>query len=264
MTNEKINFESEAKKSLQKSIDTQAQGSAMQVTLNKYLSTPSIRQRIEQLVGENAEHWISTIINVGTSSKELRACNPQTIVNSAIQSIALKLPIDKNLGFAYIIPYGGSAQFQLGYKGFIQLAMRSGQYKTINVTEIYEGQLKTNNILTGEIEFDNDSKTSDVIIGYAAYFRLLNGFEKTLYMTKAQIEKHAKTFSKTYNFSSSIWQKDFDSMAKKTVLKLLLSKYGILSVEMQKAMKVDQSVIKDAEGTEVEYCDNFEDVTEIK
>lgn len=248
----------DAQTSLQKSIKTQVDTS----NLSGFLRSESVVKRLHELVGENKDSWISSILTVGTSSKQLRECEPKTIVGAAIQSIVLKLPIDKNLGFAYIVPYGKSAQFQLGYKGFIQLAMRSGQYKTINVTAIREGQLKEHNLLTGEIEFDNESKTSENVIGYAAYFRLINGFEKTLYMTKQEVEKHASRYSKMYNHSESLWKKDFEKMALKTVLKLLLSKYGILSIDMQMALKSDQAVIDNIDEENYTYVDNvdFEEV----
>jgi recombination protein RecT len=244
----------DAQTSLQKSIKTQVDTT----NLSGFLRSDSVVKRLQELVGENKDSWISSILTVGTSSKQLRECEPKTIVGAAIQSIVLKLPIDKNLGFAYIVPYGKVAQFQLGYKGFIQLAMRSGQYKTINVTAIREGQLKEHNLLTGEITFDNESKTSETVIGYAAYFRLINGFEKTLYMTKVEVEKHASRYSKMFNHAESLWKKDFEKMALKTVLKLLLSKYGILSIDMQMALKSDQAVINDIDSDEMSYIDNVE------
>ncbi|HGH0452581.1 TPA: recombinase RecT, partial [Clostridioides difficile] len=153
------------------------------------------------------------------------------------------------------------AQFQIGYKGFIQLAMRTGQYKTINAIEIYENEIKSVNRLTGEIEFNEnkDEIDNEIVVGYIAYFKLLNGFEKTLYMSKEDMEKYAKRYSQTYKSNkdyvvkSSLWTTDFDAMAVKTVLKRLLSKYGILSIEMQKALETDQAVIKD--DNSVEYVD---------
>lgn len=255
--NEHREISEKAKTSLQKSVQNQQ----VALNLNQYLRSENVVKRLNQLVGENSEKWISNILNVGTGSKQLRECDPKTIVHAAIQSIALRLDLDKNLGFAYIVPYGKVAQFQMGYKGFIQLAMRSGQYKTMNVTAIREGQLISNNILTGEIEFDSEAKTSEKIIGYVAYFRLINGFEKTLYMTTDQIEKHAKQYSKMYNHSESLWKKDFEKMALKTVLKLLLSKYGILSIDMQAAMKSDQAVINDVDCSNIEYID-VEEISE--
>jgi recombination protein RecT len=184
-----------------------------------------------------------------------------SIYNAAAMAATLDLPLNNNLGFAYIVPYHNNntnqtlAQFQLGYKGFIQLAQRSGQIKTISVSEIYEGQLIEENPLKGFV-FDFTKKTSDVVIGYAAFFQQLNGFEKTLYMTKGEAEKHGKRYSQTFKKGFGLWSTDFDAMAKKTVLKLLLAGYAPLSIEMQKAIITDQSIINDAETMDTTYIDN--------
>jgi recombination protein RecT len=165
--------------------------------------------------------------------------------------------LERSYGSPTITKDGVSvAQFQMGYKGFIQLALRTGQYKNINASEIYDGELVNHDRITGDVEIDTKKKRSNSIIGYVAYFKLLNGFEKMLYMSKEQVEIHGGKYSKSYAQKYSRWQQDFDSMALKTVIKLLLSKYGILSVEMQTAMTVDQSVIKNADTMDVEYVDN--------
>ena len=174
---------------------------------------------------------------------------------------SLDLPINQNLGFAYIIPFNkkenGSykvvAQFQMGYKGFIQLAQRSGQFKTISTSEIYEGQLVEENPLTGFV-FDFTKKVSNKVIGYAAYFSLVNGFEKTLYMSVDQVRKHGAKYSKTFKYG--LWETDFDVMALKTVLKLLLSKFAPLSIEMERAVLSDQGVVNGWDGQDIEYIDN--------
>ncbi|WP_199775458.1 recombinase RecT, partial [Microbulbifer pacificus] len=140
-----------------------------------------------------------------------------------------------NLGYAWIVPYGGKAQFQLGYKGYIQLALRTGQYRNINVIEVYEGELKSFNRLTEEIELDFENRESDKVIGYTGFFELINGFRKTVYWSKEEIEKHKKKFSK----SDFGWKNDWDAMAKKTVIRNMLNKWGILSVDMQKGMVED-------------------------
>jgi len=132
--------------------------------------------------------------------------------------------------------------------------MRTGQYKTINVSEVYEGEIKSSNHITGEIDFDLSGKKSDTIIGYVAYMKLINGFEKYNYMTKADVEKHGKKYSKSYNTGQ--WKNDFDSMARKTVIKMLLNKWGILSIEMERALTYDQTTINDK--GEPEYIDNKE------
>jgi len=175
-----------------------------------------------------------------------------------MMAAALDLPINPNLGFAYIIPYGNQAQFQVSYRGLIQLCLRSGQFKTISVTPVYEGQLIENNPLTG-YKFDFNVKISDKVIGYCSYFSLINGFEKSLYMTVDEITAHGKKYSKT--FGSGVWKTDYNAMAQKTCLKLLLSKYAPMSIEMQKAIIADQAVIKNVEDMEVEYVDNGQDIS---
>lgn len=127
----------------------------------------------------------------------LQKAEPMSVISSAMVAATLDLPVDKNLGYAWIVPYGGKAQFQLGYKGYIQLALRTGQYRNINVIEVYEGELQKWDRLTEEIELDFDEKKSDKVIGYTGYFELINGFKKTVYWSKEEIEKHKKKFSKS-------------------------------------------------------------------
>ena len=150
----------------------------------------------------------------------------------------------------------------MGYKGFIQLASRSGQYRKINITELYEGQFTSYDPITDVLEYDLNNKTSDNITHYIAYFQTINGFEKYNVMSKEDVIAHAKKFSKTFSSKYSSWTTNFESMAKKTVLKLLLSKFGILSIEMQTAQKVDQAVIKEVnkDNIEVEYVDGNENI----
>lgn len=219
-----------------------------------YFEREGVRQKFEELMGKRSVGFVTSLLSVVNNNSYLKTAKPETVYMSAMMAATLDLPINPNLGFAYIIPYGDSAQFQMGYKGFIQLALRSGQFKTISSTKVYEGQIVEENPLTGYV-FDWSKKTSDTVVGYAAYFSLINGFEKTFYMTAAQVNEHGKKFSKTYNNASGLWKKDFESMALKTVLKLLLSKYAPLSVEMQKAVIADQAIIKDAETMDVEYID---------
>jgi recombination protein RecT len=183
------------------------------------------------------------------------------------------LSINQNLGHAYIIPYKEKkqndqgqwvescvAQFQIGWKGIVQLAQRSGQYKAINVIEVHENQFKKYNQLTEELEADFSIDGTGEIVGYVAYFSLINGFEKTVYWSKTKVEQHAQKFSKTYSNPKGVWKQDFDAMAKKTVLKNTLSKWGVLSIEMTTAVQVDQAVIKDAETLDVDYVDEGKEV----
>ncbi|MGM0947886.1 MAG: recombinase RecT [Bacillota bacterium] len=212
----------------QKNAPVQQQGA----TMKGLLSSPSVIKRFEEVLGKRATQFTASILSLYNSEQMLQKTDPMSVISSAMVAATLDLPIDKNLGYAWIVPYGGKAQFQLGYKGYIQLALRTGQYKSINCIPIHEGELQKWNPLTEEIEIDFEKRELDAVIGYAAYFELINGFRKTVYWTKAQVEKHKKKFSK----SDFGWKNDWDAMALKTVLKAVLSKWGILSVEMQKAV----------------------------
>lgn len=225
-------------------------------SVKSLLSTDNVKVKFQEILKDRAAGFTANLAVMVNNSAALSKCEPLSVISAAVVSASLDLPLDPNLGFAYVIPFGDKAQFQIGYKGLIQLAQRSGQYKTINVTEVYDGELVSENRITGDYEFDSTCRKSDKVIGYAAYFSLLNGFEKTVYQTIEQIDKHGKRFSQTYKKGFGLWKDDFDSMAKKTVLKNLLSKWGILSIEMQSAVKFDQSVVKDVENGEVEYIDN--------
>jgi recombination protein RecT len=228
------------------------------------LANVGYKKRFEEILGKKAAGFMSSLINLTNSDVNLSKADANSVIASAVVAATLDLPVDKNLGFAWILPYGTRAQFQLGYKGYIQLALRTGQYKNINVIEIYKGQLIDFNPLTEELKLDFSKKESNEVIGYAAYIKLVNGFEKTAYKPKEDVIAHAKRFSKTFN--NGPWKTDFDAMAKKTVLKNTLSKWGILSIEMQTAIQADQAIIKNdvAEGAEVsaetiEYVDNVKD-----
>lgn len=233
-------------------------------TLKTLLDNDNVKAKFASILNDRANGFMANLAVMASNSEALRKCDPMTIVSAAVVSASLDLPLDPNLGFAAVVPYvtkqkDGSfkdvAQFQMMYKGLIQLAMRSGQYKTIGVTEIFDGQLKSENPLTSEYEFDFATKTSDKVVGYAAYFKLINGFEKTVYWPIEKIDAHGKRYSKTYAKGFGKWKDDFNAMARKTVLKNLLSSWGILSIEMQKAVKYDQSTVKDVDGTEFEYAD---------
>ena len=208
------------------------------VTIQGLVAQEDIKARFEELLGKKAPGFISSLLAVVNNNKLLAKANPRTVIAAGAMAASLDLPINQNLGFAYIIPYKDEAQFQMGYKGYIQLAMRTGQYQTINAAEVYEGEIVKQNRFTGEYEFGE--KTSDKIVGYIAYFKLVNGFEKYLYMSIEEMQAHAKKFSKNYKGGTDKWGiTDFHSMAIKTVLKRLISKYGILSIEMQGQQMVD-------------------------
>ena len=220
------------------------------------LNNPATIKRVGEMLGSErkANAFITSALSVINSNNLLLKASPESVFQAALTAASLDLPINQNLGFAYIVPYKGQAQFQLGYKGLIQLAQRSGQFQTISASAIYEGQLVEENPLTG-FKFDFTVK-GEKVIGYAGYFKLINGFEKTLYMTIEQVKNHAKQYSQSYGKDYSPWKSDFDAMAVKTVIKKLLSKYAPLSTEMERAIVSDQAVIKDSDSLEVEYVDN--------
>ena len=225
-------------------------GQSLEVLLNK----DNIKKRFEEILGKKAAGFMSSIISATKTNQKLRAANPNSILSSAVIAATLDLPINQNLGFAHIVPYGGEAQFQMGWKGFVQLAIRTGQYKTMNAAAVYEGEIKEYNRITGEIEFDLKAQKSNKVIGYVAFFRLINGFEKYFYMTLEEVTAHGQRYSKS--FSTGNWKTNFEPMALKTVIKLLLSKYGILSIDMQRAMEADQAVVNArGDGFEFDYKD---------
>ena len=209
-------------------------------TIKGLLDSPSIRKRFEEVLSKRAPQYMSSIINLVNGDTNLKKCDQMSVIASCMVAATLDLPVDKNLGYAWVVPYGNRAQFILGYKGYVQLALRTGQYKSINVIEVHEGEMLDWNPLTEELQIDFKQKKSDAIIGYAGYFELLNGFKKSTYWTKEQITTHKNKFSK----SDFGWKKDFDAMAKKTVLRNMLGKWGILSIEMQNAYTADQGTIK--------------------
>jgi recombination protein RecT len=206
--------------------------------LKDIMNAPSVREQFANALKENSGVFVASVIDLYNGDPYLQACDPKAVVMEALKAAVLKLPINKALGFAYIVPFKNVPQFQIGYKGLIQLAMRTGQYRIINNDVVYEGEFQTRNKLTGEFDLSGEKK-SDTVIGYFAHIEMLNGFAKTLYMTKDQVVKHAQRYSKSYNVQNGPWQKEFDAMAKKTVLRNLLSHYGFLSVDMVSAMTSD-------------------------
>lgn len=231
-------------------------------TLQQLLNSEGIKRRFEELLDNAAPSFISSILTIFNSNPKLRECSPNSILSAAGIAAALKLPINPSLGFAFIVPYKNQASFQIGTKGFIQLAMRSGQYRTLNAGAVCEGQIKEIDFETGAII--RGEKISDEVVGYVAHMELINGFKKSLYMTVEELRAHAEKYSQSYRYDlsygkkSSVWSTNFDAMAKKTVLKRLLSNFGIISIDQQSAalataLQADQAVITD-EG--FRYIDN--------
>lgn len=228
------------------------------LALKQFFDKEQVQQKFRELLGSKAPGFITSVLQVVQSNDTLKDAEPATVLNAAATAAILDLPINNNLGFAYIVPYRGQAQFQMGYKGFIQLAQRSGQFLTISATAIYNGQIKEANPLTG-YTFDFTVKAEGSPIGYAAYFKLINGFEKTIYMTVDELKKHGTNYSQTFKKGFGLWKDNFDAMAQKTVLKLLLSKFAPLSIEMTRAIIADQAVVNDVETQDVSYVDNGEE-----
>ena len=236
----------------------------IQVNNNKITSVAQLihnetfLKKANDVLGSGTQQFMSSVLSLANSNPELQKCDPIKLYNVCLMSAAIKLPFNQNLGQAYIVAYKGEPQLQIGWKGFVQLAQRSGQFKTINCTDVREGEIKKNDRLTGEIEFEwieNEAERQKApIIGYVAFFELLNGFRKMLYMTKAELDAHAKRYSQTYKKGYGVWKDNFNAMAQKTVIKLILNKYAPLSVDMQKAIELDQA------GDEGEYIDNQDKV----
>lgn len=244
-------------------------------TIKQYVSDSKIRQKFEEVLGKKTQGFLASVMQVANQS-QLKGAVPATVINAAMMAATLDLPINNNLGFAYIVPYKRKfkngqgqwtetleAQFQMGYKGFIQLAQRSGQFARIAATPVYQGQLISANPLLG-YEFDWTVENKGEPIGYVAFFKLLNGFTAELYMSTADVKKHAGKYSQSFKYGSGVWKDNFEAMALKTVTKLLLSKQAPLSIDMQTAQLADQSIVRDVENNDFEYIDHSDAVAAIE
>lgn len=221
------------------------------------LNSEAIKNRLNEVFGKNAGAVKSALLSIYNGNKQLQECDERSILGAVGFAGVLNLSITPSLGQAYIVPYKGKAQFQVGVRGYVQLAHRTGKYVALHAGKIYEGELSGFNPFTGEPE--RGGKISDEVVGYGAYMELTNGFHKFIYMTKAEIEAHAEKYSQSYRtdknkgWNSSPWSTNFDAMANKTVLKKLLNTWGILSAEMAEALQGDQSVVDKDTFT---YVDN--------
>ena len=225
--------------------------------LKNALNAESVQEQFRNALADSAPLFIASLIDVYGSDRTLQECEPGAVIMEALKAATLRLPINKNLGFAYIVPYRNKGkaepQMQIGYKGLIQLAMRTGEYRYLNADVVYEGELKSYDKLTGHLDLSGERK-GDKVVGYFAYLELLNGFSKAVYWTKEQVIEHAKRFSKSYASQYSPWQTDFDSMALKTVLRNLITKWGIMSIEMVQA--VDRDIEADAQRDVNEFANS--------
>ena len=270
--------------------------------LKSVINAPSVQEQFKNAMGGHKDAFVASLIELYTGDKALQSCKPQLIVAEALRAATMRLPINKALGFAYIVVYNNNQKmpdgswrkvptptFIPGYKGYIQLAMRTGEYKTINADIVYEGEISGFDKLSGTIKFDGQ-KTSDKIIGYFAYFEMLNGFKKTLYMTLDEMASYALRYSPSFKGRNKPtkealvkiaqenaptgkvgWEGNFNDMALKTVLRRLLGKYGYLSVEMQEAVAGDvrqeQAQAQrndDIEDTNVVDVDTDAEVVEVE
>lgn len=246
-----------------------------QQTLQQLMNSGAVVKKMNDVLGseKKASSFISSVISVSQNNKLLRNAEPMSILSSAMVAATLDLPVVPTLGMAYLVPYKGVCSFQIGYKGILELAMRSGEFRNIIDEVVYDGQLVKKNKFTGEYVFDEDSiklddKGEAKPVGVMARFDLINGYSKTIYWSLEEIEAHAKRFSQAYRSGyDSPWKSDFWQMAKKTVLKSLLNKYAPKSVAMQTALKFDQSKVNlnsndieelNVDAFDAEYVDNPE------
>lgn len=244
--------------------------------LKTFFKSANIQNKIKELVGKNAATFATSVMQIANSNSMLKTADPMSIFNAACMAATLNLPLQNGLGFAYIVPFRNNkekkteAQFQIGYKGFIQLAQRSGQFKRLVALPVYKKQLIKKDFINGfEFDWEKEPEEGELPIGYYAYFKLMNEFSAELYMTHEEINAHAKKYSQTYRtyldkkakgqWAQSVWAENFEAMALKTVTKLLLSKQAPLSVEMQQAVLADQAVVKDVENQEFNYTDNIQE-----
>ena len=234
--------------------------------ISAYLTADAVKNQINQVVGgKDGQRFISAIVSAVNTNPALQECTNQSLLSGALLGESLKLSPSPQLGQYYLVPFndknkGKVAQFQLGYKGYIQLAIRSGQYKKLNVLAIKEGELIRFDPLNEEIEVrlieDEEEREQANTIGYYAMFEYTNGFRKAIYWSKRKMEAHALKYSKGYHAKKgyTFWEKDFDGMAYKTMLRQLISKWGIMSIDMASAIDSDMAVINE-DGTK-DYVDN--------
>ena len=242
-------------------------------TIKDMVNSDYVKARFAEVMGSEAPAFLASILNAMRTNPSLRDCDPQSVISSAMVAATLRLPIDGSLGFSALVPYKTKgvmvAQFQIMTKGFVQLALRTGQYQRINVGPVYEDEFDGLDIISGEVRIhpveggfrdkDDDSK----IVGYACYFKLVNGYECTKYWPVDKIRAHGKRYSKSYDNQYGLWQTNFRAMAEKTVLKNTLAKWGILSTTMQMAVKTDQAAVhlsldKSVDEAEIDYIDGSE------
>ena len=239
---------------------------------NAMLENTRTQEYLTNVLGEKKQTFVSNMVALVSSNKALSECDPSTIMFSCLKATALGLALDPSLGLAWVLPYRDNknnttvATFQLGAKAYIQLALRTAQYRKINVRDVRQGEIVGEDFVSGDMQFKKLEKDREKapVVGYVAMFELINGFSKQLYMSVEELDAHAKRFSQTYRKGYGLWSdKEMrGSMMEKTILKRLLSKYGVLSVEMEQAIKSDSAVL--GENNSVRYIDNEEDAIDLE
>ena len=244
------------------------------LTIKDYMSAPQVQTKMKEMLQspELIRQFTTSVISIAGADELLAVAEPRSLFNACLTAASLNLPINKNLGFAHIIGYRNNrkniteAQFQLGARGFKELAQRSGQYSVIHSGDVREGELVGRNRLTGQMDFqwiDNDEeRMKKPVVGYFSFFRLQNGFESTLYMSVDELKAHGKRYSQSYKKNFGPWVDNFEAMCLKTVSKLNISKNGPLSIDMQKAINVDQAVVRGDD--KFDYVDGEEDLSNVK
>ena len=227
------------------------------IAIKAYMNGQGVQRKLEELLGERKDVFLTSALQVVNGNKALQDASPESIFGAVVTAATLNLPINDNLGFAYIVPFKGQASFQMGYKGFVQLAQRSGQFKRINACKTYSGD--TEQSVYERLTAFLPKEPKGEVTGYIAYFQLLNGFEAHLAMTNKEMAAHAGQYSQSFKKGYGVWKDNFEAMAQKTVLKLLLSKQAPLSIvpTLADAVQADQAIIRDVNGQpSYEYADN--------
>lgn len=233
---------------------------------SKLAKTDFVKQKVKEVLGNESKYFIQSVINSISSNKKLLECDGKSVWSAAMNAAVLGLPVDKNLSYSAIIPFGKKAEFQIMTKGYIQLAIDTGLYKDIHATEVYEDEINFYDPIHGKLYLTDKSNWKNrkenkqkKVIGYYAFFELNTGFYKEMYMPKEDVEAHGKKYSKSYSRSDSVWKLNFDAMGKKTVLKNLLRTYGKLGTSTQKltkALEVDHSYSDNMDTNNPKYYDN--------
>lgn len=233
---------------------------------NAMLENTRTQEYLSSVLGDKKQTFVGNMVALVSNNKMLSECDPSTILFACLKSAALDLSLDPSLGLSYVIPYKDNknnltvATWQIGTKGYVQLALRSGQFRKLNVRDVRKGEITGEDFVSGEMQFKklSNEREKAEIVGYVAYMQLTNGFEKQYYMSVEELDKHAKRFSQTYRRGYGLWADNYTkgAMMEKTVLKRLLSKYAPLSIEMRDAIAADFAVL--GENNSVRYVDNEE------